>query len=133
MACFDEALQLRQGAHHVRQAARELPARAEEARRHGHARSPRASCWPCALGRLKDEGKRRRTPRSAWPSATTCDMALEIAARLARDMLGANGITASTRPMRHMCNLESVNTYEGTHDIHTLILGHEITGIAAFA
>ena len=57
--------------------------------------------------------------------------ALDIA-RVARDILGGNGITLEYPIMRHMCNLETVFTYEGTHDIHTLILGQEITGIAAF-
>ena len=52
--------------------------------------------------------------------------------RIAREMLGGNGITMDYSPMRHMCNLETVYTYEGTHDIHTLILGHDLTGIAAF-
>ena len=61
-----------------------------------------------------------------------CHQALEIA-RNARDMLGANGVTAEYQAMRHMCNLESVKTYEGTHDIHTLILGRQITGIDAFS
>jgi glutaryl-CoA dehydrogenase len=58
-------------------------------------------------------------------------MALETA-RTARDILGANGITEDYPIMRHMMNLESVKTYEGTHDIHALILGHHITGIAAY-
>jgi glutaryl-CoA dehydrogenase len=58
-------------------------------------------------------------------------MALEIA-RMARDILGANGITEDYPIMRHMMNLESVKTYEGTHDIHALIIGQHITGIAAF-
>jgi glutaryl-CoA dehydrogenase len=57
--------------------------------------------------------------------------ALEIA-RTCRDILGGNGITLEYPVMRHMCNLETVFTYEGTHDVHTLILGQEITGIAAF-
>jgi glutaryl-CoA dehydrogenase len=57
--------------------------------------------------------------------------ALEIA-RTCRDVLGGNGITLEYPVMRHMCNLETVFTYEGTHDIHTLILGQEVTGIAAF-
>jgi len=52
--------------------------------------------------------------------------------RIAREMLGGNGITADYSPMRHMANLETVYTYEGTHDIHSLILGHELTGIQAF-
>ncbi|MEF8792025.1 MAG: acyl-CoA dehydrogenase family protein [Haloarculaceae archaeon] len=53
-------------------------------------------------------------------------------ARVAREMLGGNGITADYSPMRHMANLETVYTYEGTHDIHSLILGHDLTGVAAF-
>ena len=58
-------------------------------------------------------------------------MALEIA-RLARDILGANGIVDEYPVIRHMMNLETVNTYEGTHDIHTLIVGRDITGLDAF-
>lgn len=58
--------------------------------------------------------------------------ALEIA-RVARDMLGGNGIADEYHIIRHVMNLEAVNTYEGTHDIHALILGRAITGIAAFA
>jgi glutaryl-CoA dehydrogenase len=58
-------------------------------------------------------------------------MALEVA-RIARDIHGANGILGEYPIMRHMANLESVKTYEGTHDIHTLILGADITGIQAF-
>jgi glutaryl-CoA dehydrogenase len=57
--------------------------------------------------------------------------ALEIA-RMARDMHGANGIMDDYHVMRHMINLETVNTYEGTHDVHALILGRAITGIQAF-
>lgn len=53
-------------------------------------------------------------------------------ARVARDMLGGNGISDEYHIIRHVMNLESVNTYEGTHDIHALILGRAITGIAAF-
>jgi glutaryl-CoA dehydrogenase len=58
-------------------------------------------------------------------------MALDIA-RAARDLLGGVGIMDEYQVFRHMCNLESVKTYEGTHDIHTLILGEAITGIAAY-
>jgi glutaryl-CoA dehydrogenase len=57
--------------------------------------------------------------------------ALEIA-RVGRDILGANGISNEYNTFRHMANLESVNTYEGTYDIHTLIIGQDLTGIAAF-
>jgi len=52
--------------------------------------------------------------------------------RIAREMLGGNGITADYSPMRHMANMETVYTYEGTHDIHTLVLGEDLTGIAAY-
>jgi glutaryl-CoA dehydrogenase len=61
----------------------------------------------------------------------SCGKSLEIA-RKARDMLGGNGISDEYPVMRHMMNLETVNTYEGTHDIHGLILGRGQTGIAAF-
>ncbi len=82
------------------------------------------------LGRLKDAGK--VTPHQiSMAKRNACYQALE-AARQSRDMLGANGITDEYQAMRHMCNLESVKTYEGTHDIHTLIIGREITGLDAF-
>jgi glutaryl-CoA dehydrogenase len=58
------------------------------------------------------------------------DVALRIA-REARDLLGANGIVDDYQSMRHMLNLETVRTYEGTHDVHTLILGEKITGLRA--
>ena len=82
------------------------------------------------LGRLKDRG-------TAAPEAISllkrnnCGKALEIA-RVARDMHGGNGIADEYHVIRHMCNLEAVNTYEGTHDVHALILGRAQTGIAAF-
>ncbi len=82
------------------------------------------------LGRMKDEG-------TASPEITSilkrnnCGKALDIA-RQARDMLGGNGISDEYGVARHLVNLEVVNTYEGTHDIHALILGRAITGIAAF-
>jgi glutaryl-CoA dehydrogenase len=60
-----------------------------------------------------------------------CGKALDIA-RIARDMHGGNGISAEFQVMRHAANLETVNTYEGTHDVHALILGRAITGIPAF-
>ncbi len=61
-----------------------------------------------------------------------CGKALDIA-RVARDMHGGNGITAEYHVMRHVMNLETVNTYEGTHDVHALIIGRSITGIQAFS
>jgi len=82
------------------------------------------------LGRLKEKGA--ATPaRVSMAKREGCRRALEIA-RSCRDILGANGITAEYQVMRHMCNLESVITYEGTDDIHALVLGQEITGIQAF-
>jgi len=82
------------------------------------------------VGRLKDEGSGHHTHTSmAKMNATS--KALEIA-RMARDLHGANGITLEYPVIRHMNNLESVHTYEGTYDIHLLILGQEITGMPAF-
>ena len=82
------------------------------------------------VGRLKDEGKVGHEHIS-MAKRNNIWMALECA-RMARDVLGANGITDDYPVMRHMMNLESVKTYEGTHDIHTLILGQSVTGIAAY-
>jgi glutaryl-CoA dehydrogenase len=82
------------------------------------------------LGRLKEAGN--ATPAQvSLAKRNACHESLEIA-RACRGMLGANGITAEYQVMRHMCNLESVLTYEGTHEIHTLVLGHAITGLDAF-
>jgi len=83
------------------------------------------------LGRMKDEG-------SASPEITSilkrnsCGKALDVA-RMARDMMGGNGISDEFGVARHLVNLEVVNTYEGTHDVHALILGRAQTGISAFA
>ena len=83
-----------------------------------------------SLGRLMDEG--RASPEAiSLLKRNNCGKALEIA-RNARDMLGANGIDISYGIMRHLINLETVNTYEGTHDIHALILGRAQTGLQAF-
>jgi glutaryl-CoA dehydrogenase len=82
------------------------------------------------VGRLKDAGKAGHQHIS-MAKRNNVWMALECA-RLARDVLGANGITEDYPIMRHMMNLESVKTYEGTHDIHTLILGQHLTGIGAY-
>jgi glutaryl-CoA dehydrogenase len=82
------------------------------------------------LGRLRDED--RDTPETiSLLKRNNCGKALDIA-RQARDMHGGNGIADEYHVMRHMCNLESVNTYEGTHDIHALILGRAQTGLNAF-
>ncbi|HVE40492.1 MAG TPA: acyl-CoA dehydrogenase family protein [Planctomycetota bacterium] len=82
------------------------------------------------LGRLKDQGKSTFIQVSL-AKRNNVYHALEIA-RAARDILGANGILNEYSSMRHMCNLESVYTYEGTHDIHALIIGEHITGLAAY-
>jgi glutaryl-CoA dehydrogenase len=82
------------------------------------------------VGRLKDAGKARHQHIS-MAKRNNVWMALECA-RLARDILGANGVTEDYPIMRHSMNLESVKTYEGTHDIHTLILGQNLTGIGAY-
>jgi glutaryl-CoA dehydrogenase len=81
-------------------------------------------------GQLKDEGK-VTTPMISLIKRNCTVIALDVA-RSARDMLGANGIMEEYNVMRHMVNLETVKTYEGTVDIHTLILGHAITGLQAF-
>ena len=82
------------------------------------------------LGRLKD-ANRATSQQISMAKRNNVDIALQ-AARLAREVHGANGILNEYPIMRHMANLESVKTYEGTHDIHTLIIGQSITGIAAF-
>jgi glutaryl-CoA dehydrogenase len=83
------------------------------------------------LGRMKDEGSAAVEITSIM-KRNSCGKALEIA-RLARDMLGGNGISDEFGVIRHVVNLEVVNTYEGTHDIHALILGRAQTGIQAFS
>lgn len=82
------------------------------------------------LGRLKDEGLANHVMVSL-AKRNNVHQALKIA-REARDILGASGITDEYQAMRHMCNIESVYTYEGTHNIHTLVIGEHITGISAF-
>ena len=82
------------------------------------------------VGRLMDQA--RGAPEMiSLIKRNNCGKALDIA-RLSRDMHGGNGISSEFQVMRHMMNLETVNTYEGTHDIHLLILGHDITGHNAF-
>jgi glutaryl-CoA dehydrogenase len=83
------------------------------------------------LGRLMDQAK--ATPEMiSMLKRNSCGKALDVA-RLARDMLGGNGISDEYHVIRHLMNLEAVNTYEGTHDIHALILGRAQTDIAAFS
>jgi len=83
------------------------------------------------LGRLKDAGK-ERFQQVSFAKRNNVEVAIR-AARLAREILGANGILDEYPVMRHAANLESVQTYEGTHEIHTLILGEDITGFSAFS
>lgn len=82
------------------------------------------------VSRLKEE-KKLRPQHVSMIKRNNVRMALETA-RVTRDILGGNGITLEYPIMRHLCNLETVSTYEGTHDVHTLILGQDITGISAF-
>ena len=90
----------------------------------------KAQCLTLRLGRLK-ESKKIRPAQISLAKRNNVAMALDIA-RAARDILGANGVMYEYPPGRHMMNLETVYTYEGTHDIHTLIVGQDITGLAAF-
>ena len=82
------------------------------------------------LGRLKDEGK-MTFQQVSMAKRNNCSMARGIA-KLSREILGANGIVGDYSPMRHMANIESVYTYEGTHEMHSLIIGENITGISAY-
>jgi len=90
----------------------------------------KAQLMALRLGQLKEKGK-LAPQQVSLAKMNNVGRALEIA-RLARDILGANGIVDEYQAMRHMCNLESVNTYEGTYDIHQLIVGENITGLAAY-
>jgi glutaryl-CoA dehydrogenase len=83
------------------------------------------------LGRMKDEGT-AAVELTSILKRNSCGKALDVA-RLARDMMGGNGISDEYGVARHLVNLEVVNTYEGTHDVHALILGRAITGIQAFS
>ena len=82
------------------------------------------------MGRLKDAGK-IKPQHISMGKMNNVNIALECA-RMARDILGANGVSDEYPVIRHMMNLESVKTYEGTHDIHNLIIGEAVTGIPAY-
>jgi glutaryl-CoA dehydrogenase len=82
------------------------------------------------LGRLKDDGK-LKFQHVSMAKRNNVRKSLEVA-RIARTILGANGISGEYQSMRHMCNLETVDTYEGTYEIHTLIVGDALTGIPAY-
>ncbi|HQW57708.1 MAG TPA: acyl-CoA dehydrogenase family protein, partial [Gammaproteobacteria bacterium] len=90
----------------------------------------KALCLNLQLGRLKERGQ-CTYPMVSLAKLNACREALKIA-RMARNLLGANGITSEYAVIRHMINLESVFTYEGTDNIHHLIVGKYITGLDAF-
>jgi glutaryl-CoA dehydrogenase len=83
------------------------------------------------LGRIKDRGELHHAQVS-MAKRNNVSMACDVA-REARRLLGANGILVEYQSMRHMANMESVYTYEGTHDIHSLIIGEDITGLSAIS
>jgi glutaryl-CoA dehydrogenase len=129
MACYDEAVryaidrvQFRQAIAGYQLVQRKLVDMVEEITK------AQLMCW--RLGRLKEAGTLKPAQISLAKRATVA-MARDVA-RDARDILGANGVTDEYQCGRHMLNLESVYTYEGTHDIHTLVVGQDVTGIAAF-
>ncbi len=130
MSCYDTALQYAK----ARKQFRDMPIAGHQLVQQKLAwmitEITKAQLLALQLGRLKDAGKIEHQHIS-MAKRNNVWMALECA-RMARDILGANGISDDYPVMRHMMNLESVKTYEGTHDIHALILGENITGIAAF-
>jgi glutaryl-CoA dehydrogenase len=129
MACYDEALSYAKdrvqfskpiaGYQLVQQKLVEMVAAITQAQ---------LMCW--RLGKLKEANK--LLPSQISLAKRTCVAMARDVARDARDILGANGITDEYQCGRHMLNLESVYTYEGTHDIHTLVVGQDVTGLAAF-
>jgi glutaryl-CoA dehydrogenase len=130
MACYDCALQysqLRKQFHNEPIASRQL---VQEKLVWMISEITKAQLLVLQVGRLKDQNTVGHQHIS-MAKRNNVWMALECA-RLSRDILGANGIADEYPIMRHMMNLESVKTYEGTHDIHTLIIGHSVTGIDAF-
>ncbi len=130
MACYDTALQYaktRKQFHNKPIASHQL---VQEKLVWMAAEISKAQLLSLHVGRMKDAGAAGHQHISL-AKRNNVWMALECA-RTARDILGANGITEDYPVMRHMMNLESVKTYEGTHDIHTLILGQHLTGIAAY-
>ena len=130
MSCYDTALQYSQ----VRKQFRDQPIASHQLVQEKLVwmitEITKAQLLALQVGRLKDQGKVAHQHIS-MAKRNNVWMALECA-RLARDILGANGIADDYPIMRHMMNLESVKTYEGTHDIHALIIGSSITGIDAF-
>ena len=129
-ACLEAALAYTADPRRVRAAARGAPGRAAGAGRDARGGRERAAARDTDR---EAEGRRAAScpSRSATASSTTCAWRSNVARR-ARALLGANGITLEYPVMRHMVNLESVLTYEGTHQIHALVLGRALTGQNAF-
>jgi glutaryl-CoA dehydrogenase len=125
MACYDEALQYCRE-RRVQGGVLASKQLAQEKLVYMLTEITKAQLLALRVGRIKDEGSLDPSMVSLI-KRNNVDVALQIA-RLARDILGANGIVDDYQAMRHMVNLETVRTYEGAHDIHTLILGEEITG-----
>ncbi len=130
MACYDTALQYAQ----FRKQFRDQPIASHQLVQEKLvwmiSEITKAQLLALQVGRLKDRGQAGHQHIS-MAKRNNVWMALECA-RLARDILGANGIADEYPVFRHMCNLESVKTYEGTHDVHALIIGENITGKAAY-
>jgi glutaryl-CoA dehydrogenase len=130
MSCYDTALQYAK----MRKQFRDMPIAGHQLVQEKLAwmisEITKAQLLSLQVGRLKDAGK-VGPQHISMAKRNNVWMALECA-RMARDILGANGIADDYPIMRHMMNLESVKTYEGTHDIHTLIIGESVTGIQAF-
>ncbi len=129
MACYDEALQYAQERH---QFGRPIAAFQLVQRKLAHmiTEITKGQLLALRLGQLKDAGKLQHHQVSMGKMNNVA-MALDCA-RTARDILGAAGIIDDYQCGRHLCNLESVYTYEGTHDIHTLVIGEAVTGIRAY-
>jgi glutaryl-CoA dehydrogenase len=130
MACYDCALQyslLRKQFHDQPIASRQL---VQEKLAWMISEISKAQLLVLHVGRLKDKDK-AQPQHISMAKRNNVWMALECA-RMSRDLLGANGVADEYPLMRHMMNLESVKTYEGTHDIHTLIIGQSVTGVDAF-
>ncbi|MCH7679665.1 acyl-CoA dehydrogenase family protein, partial [candidate division KSB1 bacterium] len=131
MACYEEALEYAKG--RIQFAGKPIAAHqlVQEKFVYMLSEITKAQLLALQLGRLKDKGTKQIHVQISLAKRNNVYHALEIA-RLARQVLGANGISDDYQAMRHMCNLETVITYEGTHDIHTLIVGEYITGHSAF-
>src|SRR5882762_9847008 len=130
MACYDTALQYARERKQFRDQTIASHQLVQEKLAWMIAEITKAQLLSLQLGRLKDQGK-AEFQHISMAKKNNVWMALECA-RMARDILGAAGVRDDYPIMRHMMNLESVKTYEGTHDIHTLIIGQSITGVAAY-